>query len=470
MALTKTKSHLLVLLSAVWLLICILAYSILTYPPLVTLGLLIAIPATFFILLKPFFGVLLIALISPFNDIQRFSSEFSIVKLVGLITILFLLLHIFLKKSALRRTALDLPIIFLVFSCLVPYFNAELGFRNLSSLVSLFSVFIFYFVAVNIISEEKHIKWLLSALFFSGAVVGILSLYCYLSGSQLFVFQDTSPIGLRMDQIRGVPIRLATGSSTSPSEFAALFTLLLPISLGNTLIANKLSRKLLYIALTCIFFLTLLATLSRSAIIGTTVGLVFLLLRYLRYKRTLNLRIAIIIPLFLLLFWLLFKVFPIIPENLIKKAIIPFYYGDKSITDRFRLYPAAVKMAWDHPFGVGYGNFRKEIRRYFGSEHGPHNTILNIMGSNGFFGLFAILWFLYRLFKSLFKVTILENDEKRSLFLDSFIASFIAFWIHASFHAVFQWNILWLFFALAMVSVNLATNAASYHHLTEKEK
>lgn len=449
---------------------CILLYSTLTLSPLVTLALLMGILIIFLIFLKPIFGLLLIALVSPLNDLQRFSSELNIVRVLGLITIFSLLLSLCLKRNIFRKTPLDLPIMVLALSYLVPYFNAELRPANVSYLVSLFCMFAFYFAAVNIISTERHINWLISVLLLSGAILGVLSLYSYFSGARLFLFQDTSSISLLQSTIRGETLRQATGTSTNPNEFAVLFILLLPFSLYNVLVREKFAIKIVYMSLTCIFVLTLLATLSRSAILGIAVALAFLFLRYLKRKKSLNLRLAIMGPLLLVFFWFCsFKVFSIIQYNVIKRATLTAaYHEDRTITDRFLLYPAAVKMTLDHPFGVGYGNFSEEILQYYGSTRGAHNTILGIMGSNGIPGLVAILWFLYRLFQTLFKASISQEYEKRNFLGECFIACFIAFWIHASFHSLLQWNMVWLFFAMAMAHVRLVANSGSQCQSTWK--
>jgi len=465
----NTKSYVSILLLGLFL-TGTLIYTILTYPPLVTLGLLIGVPSVLLIFARPIFGLLLITLISPLNDLQRFSVELNMVRVVGLITILSFLFNLFTKGTSVKSTPLNLPVLILALSYVLPYFNAELGRMNVSFLVSLFSIFAFYFAAVNIISSERDIKLLFSGLLLSGTILGVLSLYSYISGSQLFLFQDTSSTGILISKIRGETISQATGSSTNPNEFAVLFILLLPFSLNNIFQQERLCYKAVYTVLTGIFILTLLATLSRSALLGAALSSGFLVVKNITAKRKVTLRLAMTVCLSSLCFSLLyFTFFTAVHENVVKRALLTAdYREDKTITDRLLLYPAAVKMTWDNPFGVGYGNFDKEIAEYYGIMRGAHNTILNVMGSNGFLGLIAILWFLYVLFRSLFKTAFSQaNGERRFLAL-CFIGSFIAFWIHASFHSLLHWNMLWLFFAMAMASVRRTRGVASRYPVSER--
>ncbi|MDP2860943.1 MAG: O-antigen ligase family protein, partial [bacterium] len=86
-----------------------------------------------------------------------------------------------------------------------------------------------------------------------------------------------------------------------------------------------------------------------------------------------------------------------------------FSGGELSLQRRMDLDFVALKMATDHPFfGVGLGNFLRELPRYFqGTESSfflqpVHNAYLLILAETGIFGFLLSLYLFYLFFKKLF--------------------------------------------------------------------
>ena len=90
---------------------------------------------------------------------------------------------------------------------------------------------------------------------------------------------------------------------------------------------------------------------------------------------------------------------------------------EASARSRVELWKIAIDMAWDYPFGVGVGNYKRVVDRYDTSLEGmdTHNTYLRCLTDVGFQGLLVLLLLIanaFRILSSISKdIDQLENKE-----------------------------------------------------------
>lgn len=95
-----------------------------------------------------------------------------------------------------------------------------------------------------------------------------------------------------------------------------------------------------------------------------------------------------------------------------RMATVLHYEHDQSATMRLALWVSGLRMAFDHPFGIGLGNFHTYVMEYLPQlniTRGAHNTLIACLAETGWPGL-AI--FLSILAITLFRLMRLQRDSQ----------------------------------------------------------
>ncbi|RKX88319.1 MAG: hypothetical protein DRP58_00725 [Spirochaetes bacterium] len=141
----------------------------------------------------------------------------------------------------------------------------------------------------------------------------------------------------------------------------------------------------------------LFATYGRGAILSALLGATIVLIcRRSRFK-------YLFLTLILLIFLSSF-----IPKSIVQRfSEIESASGelDESTLGRFSYYEDAFTIIKDHPFfGVGTGQVRAAMKKYYGHYVDPHNGFLYIACESGILGLIIFLWMLFELLSESLKM------------------------------------------------------------------
>ncbi|MBU1953813.1 O-antigen ligase family protein [Patescibacteria group bacterium] len=265
-----------------------------------------------------------------------------------------------------------------------------------------------YFLLINDLLERKEVL-----RFF---LYGLLAQSLIAFGQ--YIFQGS--LGLRF---LGEPILSSDLPGVAKIDFAgmklvrAYGTFPHPNVFGGILVAGifwlyYLYRKNLHLLGTIgvILLMALLFTFSRSAFLALGGGLLVLFSLHegkIRWK-------------YLLLFGCV-ALFLIVLFNLEGVLIQRVFLGDdpKSALERLEYITAGKKMFFEHPFGVGMGNFTLIMQNYLGVKLSPwllqpvHNVYMLMSNEAGFLGVTALLVLLGVTFFRLLKASRSGDEDER---------------------------------------------------------
>jgi len=337
----------------------------------------------------------------------------------------------FLLKKILRKdhSPVNIPIlgafICLIVISLVSFFNTINLKSSIHGIEKLLKYGILFVTVADSLKDKKHLKWILFALI-SGLVMASLDgFYSMVFGKDLFrQMPPNYVIGL-------IRIRAAFPDANLFAGYLALFS---PVLLGITLYHVKGRLKGIMLLVSVLVLVNLIFTLSRSAIFGVWLALLFMGI----LKRD-----KVII--FLLILSLLITPF-IMPRqikgwinssNSIWEVLLN---GDSQSAGRLPLFKVALEMIKSHPFiGVGVNTFSINFKIYkaigkidfpYPGDWYAHNIYLHLPAEIGLVGLAIFLYMLFLIFKTWVKF----NRETQDAFLKisgmGIIAGIIAFLVN----------------------------------------
>jgi probable O-glycosylation ligase (exosortase A-associated) len=164
------------------------------------------------------------------------------------------------------------------------------------------------------------------------------------------------------------------------------------MSLYLVIISKRLLPKLAWIAGCALLIFGVVGTASRGASLGMAASLLFLVVKSRRKA----------IPLFAMLVVAIGLVIYAPSQYFDRLETIQRYTEDSSASGRIIAWKAAIKMAIDHPLGVGAGNFNTAYGRKYRAADAPsmrwisvHSIYFSVLGEYGVIGLIMILSILY---------------------------------------------------------------------------
>ncbi|MBH41614.1 MAG: hypothetical protein CL685_02790 [Candidatus Magasanikbacteria bacterium] len=245
-------------------------------------------------------------------------------------------------------------------------------------------------IFIRHIKNIKQIQYILFALVLSGLITSVLAIYQHFTGWMVpWDFWENRNT-FRVTAWYGFPN--AVGIYLAPIISFALY-FVVRFSQRN----KKKKEEHIYFTLSCIFIplgiSAILFAKSTGALIGVCAafGIVLLL-----YKKTR-------IPTLLLGTLMCITLFSLHPENPIRQEVLA---QDRSGQIRVQMWAESVEYLRANPiFGAGLMGYNTEIRPYRIDKwievfHHPHNTLLNMWMSVGFFGMFSFLWIVVWCFKT----------------------------------------------------------------------
>lgn len=263
------------------------------------------------------------------------------------------------------------------------------SYERLNGLLQ-FLYYVYFFFLFIILIEKEEVKKLIYFLCLAGFVIAMMA-----------ILQNYFHIFLSLWDTDVLAGRVAIGTLGQPNFLASYLLMLLPFFLVFWGEGKQWTR---YLWLTGLVTLTwaILLTLSRGAVFGILVSMIFMVFFY---KRKL-----LAIPVFFLTIFVFANIFAgsgFIQNNRILNRLVLNGEGLRSADARLEIWPATLKLIQEKPI-LGYG---QDVFQYAFEKFAPprllyledvhnktdraHDEILDIAASTGIIGLISYLFFLF---------------------------------------------------------------------------
>jgi putative inorganic carbon (HCO3(-)) transporter len=348
------------------------------------------------------FGLIIFAFSSPF---ALFFAEMGIaISFLG-----WILKIISVEKLEWKKSPLDIPILIYLLSQVIASLLGITPINSLKDVMDTEWAVVLYFILTNNIKDEKFIKQLVGILIMVSSIMGIYGIYQYYTGLDLYKQKiiDTQ-IGGRYRASGNFGLSLTFGGY----QMAVFF-----VALGIVFGIKDIKEKLFFAVLSIPIFLSVFASLTRSAVIGVLAGVVLFII--LKIKRKFVLAVISVIVVILTTV--------ILPEIL---SNISHFFNREYDTERLKLYQTSINIIKDFPiFGIGPGNFGfyfdsyKELYLYEAIQ--THSIYLEVAVHTGLIGLICFLWiwgtFLYYGYK---RYKLIEDNYFKNFVLGTMLGIF----------------------------------------------
>ena len=198
----------------------------------------------------------------------------------------------------------------------------------------------------------------------------------------------------------------------------------------------------------------LLATLTRSAWLGLSLGM-FTYLFVEIYRSTLKKRIIVIAGFVLVSATVLYLIVNLETADLIRLRIQQdSIYASEGEEKRAEFYftKNALKLAMEHPFGVGIGNTQKNVDDFNGLEVGAHNNFVMVMSDMGWITFFSFLFLQIYILRILFNNAI-RSRQKYGLSAQMLLSSYVALLASGMYQDLILYIPMWLVPSLSTVVI-----------------
>jgi O-antigen ligase len=306
------------------------------------------------------------------------------------------------QKFFLAKTSVDFPIILFLFAHVLAFINV----RNTYELVESFNVVwrtiatvMYFYMIVTFVNDEKKIITLTKVLCVVCSVVMLTAvLELFFPGVSIIPgwigLRARMGEGLISARIEGMRVGGAFGSHGLLSDFGTQVFFLL---VYHTIKTRNPLEKTIWLGLTLLTVVAVMATANRGAFIGFVAGLSYLL--YLFRKQVSTTRIVVAVGVIAALFagaeFVLTRF--TVAESLTSRFVGTEFQGIVPDT-RKNTWKPALERSLEHPF-VGWGPFYN-VGEGLEKKQWPHNGYIFYLHTIGIFGLLAFLAVIYRVWKN----------------------------------------------------------------------
>ena len=351
--------------------------------------------------------------------------SFNINAIIGGLTFLVVLTFFFLNIREIKLTPLfGLILVFIGLSVLSVFYSINSS-ESIREAVRIITIFLLYFLAYNLIQDEKDWNLLLKFILISYIFPGLVAFGQFALGMGL------------PDEFGGFNRVYGTFDHPNPFAFYTFFILGIIIALilsQKKEVAFKLNKRKLWILASPLIFL-LFATYTRSALACLIIFV--LVLGLLKYRR--------ILLGGLVLFLITYFLSSVFQERLWELFTLDPY---GSIVWRLRLWEQMMPISlWQPWFGYGAGTFNSLVEYYRGFQWGSleaHNDYLKIFVENGIIGLLSYISIILGLLFYLFRIIKKSIEDNKTLALSILIISIslfiISFFDNILRTTALQWN------------------------------
>ncbi len=365
---------------------------------------------------------------------------------------------LFVPKTTGERFA----ILFLVLICLstifaknplVSLFGEYSKYQGLLAWFAYVSIFLFFYHLIPIQKQLRTIQLLVFASFFCG-IYGFIQYNFFL------------------DELVGKKNRLHYGSWAffdNPNHFGSYLVIMMLLAMTLLLLARTRKQMILYGAVICFLFISLLYTLTRGAWIATFAGALLLTIFVVRKRRALWKRwILLILSLFITLNIVNIKENNIFLGRLVSigtdvNSAISIDDGEAG-SGRWATWKKAFPIIQEHPLlGTGPSSFLRvfprsklEIGRKVDNTHNEYIEMAMTMGIPALLAYLALILTILK--SSLSAVKKLDGDEE--IYLYGLIAVIISYLIKVFFNisvvpvAPFFWALLGMCYSFSRKTIS----------------
>lgn len=331
-----------------------------------------------------------------------------------------------------------------------PNFESAISFICIT-----FALFVFYLLIINSINNSYHYKILVTIALLMNLIITIVIF------NQLFNFDPRFIINAT-ENTKGEKILRASGTFHDPNVAATFLMFGIIMSLSLILYGKiKLKEKIVYIVLSIISFMGMLATFSRTGWISLFIGIIVLLFFNKNRKK------LFIYFLFMIIVVIIGLIFTSYGDFIFIRITSIFdFLGDPSIRSRIFMGLSGLEMYLDNPiFGIGYRGFPKLYNFYIHPMAPPtllyvnesHTLIVTLISELGLFGVGIVFFWFKKVIKDNLLFISNENDYLEKAILIGTFANFISLNINFFFYGSLfpHYNLLWLIFALVYKKRNI---------------
>ncbi len=352
------------------------------------------------------------------------------------------------ERQALRPAALKWLMTALFLLALLSTNFAKEVDRTFFEIIRLFRMMMLVWIIAKSVTDIEDLKIMIAVLFAMTIMEGFLAFGQRLSGGQLGITLLGEPDAVLSQDLDGDTTIRPGGTFGHANQFARFLGLVLPLALATVIATQNKRYRMLASATLIIGGGALVATLSRAAWIGFVMAssLVFammLLQPALRARAVQSLKLIALL------------IIPFVLINL-NTFIARFTNPDEgSYATREPMARIAMKIIDDHPWGIGYGNYRLWLPRYgdpavpFTFEQKVHNMYLLVAAELGIQTLIVFLGILFAVFGySLYLARRAAPDH--AMIATGIAAGLLAFMIHCivDYEEIGRIPILWFQFGM----------------------
>jgi len=338
------------------------------------------------VLLRADLLLLILVAALPWEDsLAPPSAPIPVVKLLGLLLIAAWALRAAAGREPLRLPAVLVTVAAFTYAVGVSFLVSPDQSVSLVKTTSYVLFALFFFVIVQLVRDHADVRRVLIVVSLSAAASGARGLFEFL--------------------VLGT--ERAAGPISDPNGFAYVLASVLP--LGGYLVATERRLRWLWVVCFALIAAAVAASLSRGALVGLAVVVLWALLTGRIAARKALLGSAVLITVAVGVFIL---VSPVIGDRVERKQS----YGSKNVSSRQAFYRGALAMAADRPLaGIGPARFGTEAEQYVKGNpvalENPvvHNSYLEILAESGIFALASFFAFLAATWR------LLAHGRRRSL-------------------------------------------------------
>lgn len=397
------------------------------------------------IFFKPIWGLLLIVFLDALYPLDRMLTGdgfLTIAKIVAIFTLIVIFIRKAFERQKIRFTGFEIwPLIFIGYSLVSLLWTTEfeLGFEDVVSLISLF---LLYFITVQLITTISRWKMLISTWIVS---IFALSFYLFSVGESPFSNSTGAFFGSRFGYAFG-----------NPNILGQWLLLLLGIVLARYLFAGTFMAATFYFLLTSWVLFLMITTGSRGTWIGAVITILSVLI--ICQIKKVNV-VGFKKRSFIIRGSILFIGLTVGTLSVSTTLIQRFDYLFRSPND-FVLRQGDIERSWytflENPIlGTGVGDYKiesREVMTNYGIGVAPsssHNLYLGTLARLGILGLISLFLIYYGIYKKA-RQRVKMVTQQYPLDPDSIglWGSILGFIFLSIFHTGIYMNMLWVCYGL----------------------
>lgn len=347
---------------------------------------------------RPYLGLLGMIFMIPLGPVLAFSSGFTAIKAVGIITFASFGLHCLLRKETIEidfRVLLPL-IVFLIWATV----RLEVNYLKLLTLTQLITFFVM--ISSMCSSNNRRIDFVIWTFIIGCVVATAMSSYGYLSNPALSA--------------------RASVEAQNANEYAVNVSIAILLLL---LVKTRFKgyKMLIPYGIAILFIYGLIISASRGAVVAISLSLlVYLIVNRNRLKSMANILIICLLVGTILVVGLQTG---IISEFSVKRIDSTKSSEETTMAVRFAVWRVGWKMINDNFItGVGLGNFNVNFNKYADivrrTGRDPHSVYVSVFAETGAIGFLIALWFIGALSYTAMRTT--SENKVFSLCILVFIA------------------------------------------------